>query len=188
MVRSDSLLAQDNLPTFPETTAQQGEPSHESGPRLTKQQSKTGDTHREKQQCDVEGYLADETKEAPAMKLEPQQHQDEAAPAAAFICDCEGDAPTEGPCSWRRDTEGLCTAQIRTPTKASSAEPSAESERAQTQVDEQPATELPETGDTDEAPKSSRWAIPSETRVGGAGSDLRYTAKKPRRRGSFRLF
>jgi hypothetical protein len=205
------------MPSFPETTAQQGEPSHHSDPRVTKEQqhktAEASDTHREKQQCDVEGYQADETKEAPAMKLEPQKLQDEAAPAAAFFCDYEGDAQTEEPL--RRDTDSLYTAQMRTPTKGSSAELSAvedghESESAQTQaVDEHSPSQsevavadLPDTAEmdvqsvaeatrdssTDEAPKSRRWAIPSETRVGGAETDLRYTARKPRRRGSFRLF
>merc|ERR1712087_493844 len=40
----------------------------------------------------------------------------------------------------------------------------------------------------DERPKARRWAIPSETRMGGVESHLRYVREKPKRRGLFRLF
>lgn len=159
MVRSDSILAQDNLPSFPETTSQEGEQPYDDESRLTKGQQRQLKSMRmakrqpypKKQQCDVEGYAEEETKEAPALHLQPQKAKAEefesAEPAAAFFCgfESEGDAQTEEYIDFRRDaSDCLHTTQMRTLTK-DNAELEAEQsddELATVAVKEQPCPEI----------------------------------------------
>jgi len=243
MVRSDSIFAKDNLPSFADTTAHQGEPEHDSDPCRAELLSKKIDADeklREKKLYDVEGSKED-TKEAPACQLQPQKPEAEPVPAYFFDMDCLDIAQKRTPKKtaskmvetpaiefehWRTqkrrrsslsairrpayfyDMEDLNTAQKRTPTESSSAELSEieqekeqEQEIAETEVaQEQPPSEVDQVDapveedssslstPTDEAPKTRRWAIPSETRVGGVSSRLRRTHEKPKRRGRFRLF
>merc|ERR1712013_945562 len=154
---------------FPETTSQEGEQPYDDESRLTKGQQRRLKSMRmakkqpypKKQQCDVEGFAEEETKEAPALHLQPQSVKAEedfesAEPAAAFLCgfESEGDAQTEEYIDFRRDdSDCLHTTQMRTLTKDSEeleAEQSAD-ELASVVVKEQSCPEIKDEVEVEEA-------------------------------------